>query len=125
MKDVLSVGQCYYYLNIPNNCDIENIRVLHGFYKSGVNLDLYYYSKDLSSITLGCDAIKGVIRDNFKNSRWIPTSSMNYYWVTLDNQSHFRTLHIKNGNGNCYSHNYFKTEGDAKKMYDRIMQQLT
>lgn len=128
MKEVLSKGQCYYYLSIPNNCDISNIEVLDDSYNGTENLDLYYYSKNKSEIDLVCNALKSVVVDNFKDN-WQPDKEEVYYWITLDNCSHFRTLHIKEGkleeNEVTYKYNIFKTEEDAKNILNRILQQLT
>ena len=51
MKEVLSKGQCYYYLSIPNNCDISNIDVQKNIYEENMNLELCYYSINYASIT--------------------------------------------------------------------------
>lgn len=125
MKEVLAMGQAYYYLSIPNNCDISNIKVLDGIYKETANLELYYYSKDFASIKLVCDAIKSVVVDNFKDN-WQPDKEEVYYWITLDNCSHFRTLRVKDGvwNGTHYNNNYFRTKEEAVEMLNRIKQQL-
>ncbi len=123
MKEVLAMGQAYYYLSIPNNCDISNIKVLDGIYKETANLELYYYSKDFASIKLVCDAIKNVVVNNFK-SDWTPDNDEVYYWITLDNKSHLRTLYVKSGTGNYYNNNYFKTREEAENMLNRIKQQL-
>ena len=50
MKEVLAIDQAYYYLSMPNNCDISNIEVLDDSYNGTVNLDLYYYSKNKGEI---------------------------------------------------------------------------
>ncbi len=125
MKEVLSKGQCYYYLSIPNNCDISNIEVLDDSYNGTVNLDLYYYSKNKGEIDLVCNALKSVVVDNFKDN-WQPDKEEVYYWITLDNCSHFRTLHVKDGvwNGTHYNNNYFRTKEEAVEMLNKILQQL-
>lgn len=121
----LNVGDKYYYISVPNDCNWIDIEVKGPcFYKENENLEQYIYSqkpKDLNDIL---PILKNRIIKKFEelNGGWEATPDIKQYWVTLDYASHLKTIHCKGSKAPTNTpYNSFESEEKAEKMKQVII----
>lgn len=121
----LNVGDEYYYISVPNDCNWMEIEIKGPcIYNGNEELDQYIYSINLKELSEILPVLKNRIIKKFEelNDGWEATPDIKQYWVTLNYASHLKTIHCKGAkaptNIPC---NYFEFEEKAEKMKQVII----
>lgn len=125
--DKLNIGDKYYYLSVPQNCDWMEIK-LEGpcIYSGEENLEKYIYSKNLTELNIILPVIKTRIRAKFEEldaAQKMTSEKTETWWVTLDYASHLKTIHSKLGEvdvQNLTPYNHFESKAKAEAMLREI-----
>ena len=121
----LNVGDEYYYVSVPNDCNWMEIEVKGPcIHKEKENLEQYIYSQNSKELNDILPILKNRIIKKFEqlNDGWEATPYIKQYWVTLNYASHLKTIHCKGSeaptNTPC---NYFESEEKAEEMKQVII----
>lgn len=119
----LNIGDTYYYLSVPNNCNWMETSCKECSYEKEANLENYIYSTDSNKIEALAKELKLSIEQHFKNmpEPWEFEPNSFYHWITTSSVQHIKTIKTKSAAApTCYECNYFKTEEEAKLMMELI-----
>ena len=121
----LNIGDEYYYISVPNDCNWIEIEVKGPcIYNGNENLDQYIYSKRLKELSEILPVVKNRIIKKFEelNDGWEATPDIKQYWVTLNYASHLKTIHCKGAKAPTNTpYNYFESKEKAEKMEQVII----
>lgn len=105
-----------YYIKQSNNCNFRNLEVSEE--KGGGNLTNYICSKDKDKLLYLVQELRKTIDDFWDSKDRKPfEKDKKYWWVTVDEKGHLKTIHCKQDiitdkNGSP-DKNYFESSADA------------